>query len=75
MGVIPPNSSITIPDVPYPIPIDAPDPVINTAVATGTVRLPAGDRDVEAEATIAIPLEEPNIEIKKTVLDESGNAG
>ena len=72
-GVIPPNTSITIPDVPYPIPIDAPDPVINTAVATGTVRLPAGDRNVEAESTVAIPLEEPNIEIEKTVLDESGN--
>src|SRR5690606_25646372 len=60
-------------EVPYDIPVDAPHPLINTATANGTVHLPAGARDVSAEATLAVQLEEPDITIEKTIKDVETN--
>ncbi|HMM27749.1 MAG TPA: hypothetical protein PKD46_05635, partial [Aggregatilineaceae bacterium] len=61
--------TFTISGVPYYIEVDAADPVVNTATATGTIHLPGGDRDLTAEATVAVDLEEPDIEIEKTARD------
>ncbi len=61
--------SFTISSVPYDIPIDAPNPLVNTATATYTIDLPGGPRTLTEVVSIAVNIKPPDIVIEKRVRD------
>ncbi|NDJ75897.1 MAG: DUF11 domain-containing protein [Chloroflexi bacterium] len=67
-----PFDFILVEGVEYTIPINAPDPLVNTVTAAGRVIVPDGlDRDITNEVIAEVDLEDPEIAIVKTVQDST----
>ena len=71
-----PNESVTV-SASYIIPINAPDPLVNIATATGTVVLGEGiTYDIPSEAVVSVDLIDPDVTITKSArADDNGQPG
>ncbi len=68
-----PGQSCTISDVPYTIPLDAPDPLVNTVTASGTLVVsPTDQRAITNTVTATVDLEDANITITKEAFLDDG---
>lgn len=66
--------TFTIANVPYDIPIDAPNPLVNTVTATYTIDLPGGPRTLTKVVSIAVNITPPDVVIEKSVRDAGSKA-
>ena len=68
-----PGQTCSIPDVPYTIPLDAPDPLVNELTATGTMVVsPTDQRTVTSKVAATVDLEDANITIAKAAFLDDG---